>query len=229
MRVQDDGDGGVAAALRVIAAFEPALGAGKDNLVYDWAIEAGCTDTSPAARLPKVPMKAGRPRPAPERAYSAALRSADPRELLALRLAAEVGLRRAEVTKIHSDDLFEDEGGVSLLVHGKGDRDRTVPLPKSLGEALTALPYGYAFPGKDHGHLSPRYLGKLIARLLPDTLTMHTLRHRFATRLYARRRDILMVQQALGHASVGTTQRYVDYDRNTMREAIDEMAGTAEG
>jgi integrase len=191
---------------------------------YAWALAEGFVTENIAERLPKVPSSMGKPRPAPDRAYHEALLAAHPREALMLRLAAEVGMRRAEVAKVHTDDLVEDFVDYSLVVHGKGDKDRVVPLPRSLGEAIAGAPSGYLFPGDDDGHLSPRYVGKLIARLLPDGFTMHTLRHRFATRLYASRRDILLVQAMLGHASVGTTQRYVEFDHRVMRDAVEDLA-----
>jgi integrase len=190
---------------------------------YGWAVEAGRVVENVGATLPKVPIQAARARPAPDRVYREALMRAGHREGLMLRLAAEVGLRRAEVAQAASWDLIEDLVGWSLLVHGKGGRERVVPLPSSLARALVDLPRGYFFPGADHGHLSPRYVGKLLACLLPEGWTMHTLRHRFATRLYALRSDLLLVQESLGHASPTTTRRYVEYDRTRMRAAIDEL------
>ena len=137
-----------------------------------------------------------------------------------LRLAAELGLRRAEVAVTHSRDIFEDLGGHSLTAHGKGSKDRDVPLPPGLAAQLLAMPYGYLFPGNDGGHLSPRWVGKLVTLLLPDGLTMHTLRHRFATRAYAVDRDVFVVQELLGHASPATTRRYVQVPRAGLRRTV---------
>src|SRR5690606_36737267 len=123
------------------------------------------------------------------RVYREALMRAGHREGLMLRLAAEVGMRRAEVAQAGSEDLIEDLIGWSLLVHGNGNRERVVPLPSSLARALLDLPNGPFFPGAVDGHLSARYVGKLLASLMPEMWTMHTLRHRFATRLYALRSD----------------------------------------
>lgn len=190
---------------------------------YGWAVRVGRVEENVGETLPKIPVQMARARPAPDRIYREALMRAKHREGLMLRLAAEVGLRRAEVSKVHSRDLLEDMVGWSLVVHGKGGRERVVPLPGSLATALAGLPPGFAFPGDDDGHLSPRYVGKLIASLLPEGWTMHTLRHRFATRLYALRSDLLLVQETLGHASPTTTRRYVEYDRARMRSAIDEL------
>lgn len=192
---------------------------------YGWAKREDLVPANFGAKLPKVPVKQAHARPAPDRIYREALISAKPREGLMLRLAAEVGMRRGEVARGHSSDLLEDLVGWSLLVHGKGDKERTVPLPGSLARALLDLEPGYFFPGRDNGHLSPRYVGKLLADLMPDQWTMHTLRHRFATRLYALDRDLLLVQEFLGHASPTTTMRYVEYDRARMRTAVEELAG----
>lgn len=191
---------------------------------YLWAIAEGLATENLGDRLPTVRVAPAHARPAPDRIYHEALMSAQPRDKLMLRLAAEVGMRRAEVAQGHSKDLFEDLVGYSLLVHGKGGRRRTVPLPNSLGRALAHLEPGFFFPGRDDGHLSPRYVGKIATELLPDGWTMHTLRHRFATRAYALQSDILLVQEMLGHASPTTTRRYVQYDRNRMRAVVEELA-----
>lgn len=191
---------------------------------YAWALDHGRVHTNPAAELPKVRMVPGTPRPAPDAAYHEALMRAKPREMLMLRLAAEVGLRRGEVAVVHTNDLMHDLVGWSLLVHGKGGRDRVVPLPTSLGYQLATMTPGWLFPGNDAGHLSPRYVGKLLRDLMPADWTMHTLRHRFATRLYGLTSDVLLVQQALGHASPVTTQRYVATEQSKMRDAIQRAA-----
>jgi len=191
---------------------------------YEWGQYRGFVTVNPAESIPKIRMQAGKARPAPDRAYREALMAARPREKLMLRLAAEVGMRRAEVAVVHTRDLMEDLVGHSLIVHGKGGKTRIVPLPASLGRTLATLPHGYVFPGNDAGHLSPRYVGKLIRDLLPGDWTMHTLRHRFGTRAYALTSDLLLVQEMLGHASPTTTRRYVEYDRARMRAAVEELA-----
>src|SRR5690606_22561104 len=80
----------------------------------------------------------------------AALLAAPPRETLMLRLAAEMGLRRGEVAQVHTDDVLDDLIGWSLVVHGKGGRDRVVPMPGTLARAIQDRPRGYLFPG-DYG------------------------------------------------------------------------------
>ncbi|MBD9700486.1 tyrosine-type recombinase/integrase [Flavimobilis sp. GY10621] len=191
---------------------------------YSWAFATSRTSNDPAASLPRVRPAHPSPHPASARAYEGALAGADDRETLMLRLAAELGLRRGEVARVHSRDLLEDDDGWTLLVRGKGQRDRVIPLPDGLAATLRALPAGYAFPGGDNGHLSPAYIGKIVSRLLPSGVTMHALRHRFATRAYGLDRDVFTVQQLLGHASPATTRRYVQVPRATMRSTVNALA-----
>lgn len=196
------------------------------RMFYAWAVDTGHLEASPAAGLPAVPARPPRPRPASESAYLRALDAAPPRERTMLRLAAEAGLRRGEVARVHSRDLYADLLGWSLRVRGKGDRVRIVPLTDSLADELRARPSGWAFPGADHGHLSAQWVGKIIGELLPDGITMHSLRHRFATRAYATSADLLAVQQLLGHSSPATTRAYVRVDEPRTR-AIVESVGRA--
>lgn len=198
----------------------------RNSLVgfFRWAAqhEGGVLDAS--TLLPTVKPSPPAPRPVTDEAYRYALARADERERLMLRLAAECGLRRAEVAQVHSRDLVEDLAGWSLRVIGKGQRERVVPLPRGLAAELRALPRGYAFPGDDHGHLSPRWVGTLVGNLLPDGWTMHKLRHRAATRWYAVDRDTFTVQDLLGHASPATTRAYVAIPNESLRRTVEAAA-----
>ncbi|MFD6394389.1 tyrosine-type recombinase/integrase [Nocardia sp. NPDC060259] len=187
---------------------------------YRWGVDSGRTEFNPADRLPRVREADPVARPAPEQIYAEALARADPRERLMLRLAAECGMRRGEVSRVHSNDLIQALDGWSLIVHGKGGKERVIPLPDTLAAELRALPYGYAFPGNDGGHLSADWVGKLIGRLMPGVWTMHTLRHRFGTLAYSVDRDILVVQALLGHASPVTTRRYVRVPDEALRRTV---------
>lgn len=193
---------------------------------YRWAVEAGHVAASPALALPRVKPARPNPQPAPDSVYLPTLAIADDRERLMLRLAAEHGMRRAEVASVHTvRDLVEDLAGWSLTVHGKGGKDRVVPLLDDVAAQLRGLPAGWAFPGNDHGHLSPRWVGKLLNRLLPGEWTMHKLRHRAATRWWdASDRDLFVVQELLGHASPATTRAYVAVVDERLRRAVERAA-----
>jgi len=179
-----------------------------------------------AKHLPSVKSPPGVPRPAPDRIYMKALMRSDVRTRLILRLAAEIGLRRGEIALVHTEnDLVEDLVGWSLYVHGKGGRSRVVPLTDGIARELLTLDHGWAFPGRIGGHLSPRRVGELATAALDGERTLHTLRHRFATRTYQVDRDVFAVQELLGHASPATTRRYVQTDRSRLRALVQRAAG----
>ena len=194
---------------------------------YRWALECGHVETSPAAAIPRGVTPMPNPRPVPNRIYADALTAATPRELLICRLAAEHGLRRAEVAQIHVErDLFEDLDGWTLLVHGKGGKERLVPLLDDVAAALRGRGPGWAFPGRyGPGHLSPRWVGKIIADLLLEDYTMHKLRHRAGTRFYEESGfDLFATQELLGHASPATTRVYVRVNAARLRSTVQKAA-----
>ncbi|MGV9183750.1 tyrosine-type recombinase/integrase [Arcanobacterium canis] len=194
---------------------------------YSWLQATGQRSDNPAALLAKVPATPPKPRPTPDIAYRRALKDADEDLVLMLRLGAEAGLRRGEVALLHSRDVVEDLNGISLLVHGKGGKERIVPLNAALGRLVVLRSQemrGWFFPGRIDGHISAAWVGKRISRLLPDGIGMHTLRHRFATRTWSATHDLLSVQQLLGHASPATTQLYVGVEVERLRAVASEAA-----
>ncbi len=142
-----------------------------------------------------------------------------------LRLSAELGLRRGEVAGLHSSDLNPDSsGGYWLDGLGKGGKRRPIPVPSDLATIIRQQPKGWLFPNGKGGHLSAQHVGKLVANVLPPNVSMHQLRHRFATRAYQARHDIYSVQHLLGHASPATTQRYIALDLNQLRDVVNAVA-----
>lgn len=191
---------------------------------FRWAYRAGQVPVYLADELPRVRPPKPSPRPAPDSAWRAALATADTRTTLMLRLAGEAGLRRAEVARVHRGDLVESAGGWSLRVHGKGGKVRVVPISDSLAEAMRQAHAlspagGWLFPDGLGGHLGPKYVGWLVGAALPAGWTMHTLRHRFATRAYRGTRNLRAVQTLLGHESIATTERYTAVDDDEIRAA----------
>lgn len=194
---------------------------------YEWAHARGHVEQDPALMLEPVKPGPPRPRPTPETVLRDALAIADERVRLALRLGSEAGLRRGEIVQVHRRDLLEDLGGWSLIVHGKGGRERIVPLTASLARAVRVACMatgGFAFPGQIDGHLSAGRMGKILSAVLPVGVTPHSLRHRFATRVYSHNQDVFVVQELLGHASPETTRRYVQVNGAALRAAVEAAA-----
>lgn len=189
---------------------------------YRWATITGRCDVDPTENMPVIRAGEISARPATEDEYAEALRAAtNTTWLLALRLGYEMGLRRAEIAQIHSSDIVIDKNRVHwLTVHGKGGKDRRLPIPDRLIPLILERGEGYLFPSPRGSHITPRHLGKKLSGLLPEGVSTHALRHAFATRLYHVNSDVFSVQQLLGHASAATTQRYVHVSADRLRALI---------
>ena len=188
-----------------------------------WAAKSGrlahdATEGLPAARVP-----GGVPRPATETAIRDAVNRASAKQRLMLLLAAYEGLRRAEIARLRVEDLTA--GGWHII--GKGGHERLVPMHAALVEELlayrahTGIGAGWLFPNPDGtGHLTPEHVGRTTSRLLPPGVSLHKLRHRFASQAYASAYDIRSVQELLGHSSPGVTARYVAVPTPQLEAAV---------
>ena len=189
---------------------------------FSWLEATGQRDDNPAAMLPKVKPVPPKPNPCPDKWIMAAYGAADEDTRLMLRLGAELGLRRAEIASVKSDNVIHDLLGYSLIVVGKGDKQRVVPMGDDLAAEIL-MRSGYLFPGRIKGHISADVVGARLSSILPDGYTAHSLRHRYATRIYAETRDIFMVSRLLGHENVETTQRYVAFAGERLRDGMNAV------
>jgi integrase len=172
---------------------------------FRWQADRGLRPDDPAAGL-----RAARPGsqggdPCPDDVLAAALERASGDGYWRLRMAAETGLRRAELAAVHSDDVALVGGVAWLRVAGKGGRVRRVPLSPAVASWVCGL-HGFAFPSGG-GHMHPDSVGRWYRKHLGTNV--HSLRHRFAQAAYRTSHDVEAVRLALGHASVVTTQTYL--------------------
>jgi site-specific recombinase XerD len=188
---------------------------------YTWAVHNGVATHDPTDGMLSIKIEPILGRPASDRDIANARRAAPYRVKLMILLGAAEGMRCCEIARIHSP---RDWDGRILVVHGKGNKDRALPIANPhLIRALNQCD-GWLFPGNTDGHLSAGYVSKLISRHLPDGVTAHMLRHRFATVGVDETHDIVAVSAALGHAKLETTRRYVRlHDAAVLRvvEAVD--------
>ncbi|CEF56805.1 tyrosine recombinase XerC [Acetobacter ghanensis] len=131
------------------------------------------------------------------------------------------GLRISEALNLNIADLQTVSGSGVLRIHGKGGKERLVPVLPAVRVALEAwrkrhpapAPDSPLFVGVRGGRLQPAIAQKAmrtwrISNGLPDHVTPHALRHSFATHLMEGGADLRVIQELLGHASLSTTQRY---------------------
>lgn len=151
------------------------------------------------------------------------------RDRAALLLLYGAGLRIAEALAITGSQLPLEE---TLLVTGKGNKQRVVPIIPIVSEAMDEYcemcPWPIApdepvFRGFRGGALSQGMVQKAMAKArialgLPATATPHALRHSFATHLLGAGADLRSLQELLGHASLGSTQIYTQVDAAKLLE-----------
>jgi len=157
----------------------------------------------------------------------------------ALSVAYGAGLRASEVCHLKVTDI-DSERMMIRIEQGKGSRDRQAMLSPDLLELLRAwwregrrlgkmLPRGWLFPGMDPvDPLSTRQLGRLCKVAAADAgldrrVSMHTLRHSFATHLLEQKVDIRVIQVLLGHRKLSTTAIYTHVATNTLTEVTSPL------
>ncbi|WAR46122.1 tyrosine-type recombinase/integrase [Methylomonas rapida] len=154
----------------------------------------------------------------------------------ALSVAYGAGLRASEVVALKVSDI--DSQRMTLRVEqGKGAKDRYAMLSPVLLERLRAwwkfahaqgkmLPGGWLFPGLDPvDPLSTRQLTRAVhaaaeAAGIDKRVSMHTLRHSFATHLLEQKVDIRVIQVLLGHKKLETTALYAQVATDILREVV---------
>ncbi len=146
---------------------------------------------------------------------------------IVLMTAYSAGLRVSEVTRLRAEDI--DAGRMLIRVRqGKGQKDRYVMLSGTLLEVLggcakLAEPSDWLFPGARAGrYISRRTLNRVCkaaaeAAGIPKRVSMHTLRHCFATHLLESGTDIRTIQQLLGHTKLQTTAIYTHVSDDKIR------------
>jgi integrase/recombinase XerD len=157
----------------------------------------------------------------------------------ALSVAYGAGLRASEVVALKVGDI--DSQRMTLRIErGKGDKDRYAMLPPLLLERLRVwwrvaraqgkmLDGGWLFPGMNPiESLTTRQLNRAVhaaalAAGIDKRVSMHTLRHSFATHLLEQKVDIRVIQVLLGHKKLETTALYAQVATDLLREVISPL------
>ncbi len=146
------------------------------------------------------------------------------------------GLRVSELVELKISEIsFEDE---FILVHGKGDKERLVPLsPSAIDEINTYISETRSHQCVKRGSEDILFLNRRGAKLsrvmifyiirelaelagIRCDISPHTLRHSFATHLLEGGANLRAIQQMLGHESITTTEIYIHLDRGFLRQEI---------
>jgi site-specific recombinase XerD len=151
----------------------------------------------------------------------------------ALTTAYAAGLRASEAVGLRIDDI--DSGRMVIRIrHGKGGKDRYVMLSAQLLGILRtywrlARPRDWLFPGRDESRpidvqvLYAACRSACAAAGLGKRVTVHTLRHSFATHLLENGTDLRIIQVLLGHSNLSSTARYTQVSTGLIRRTASPL------
>lgn len=154
------------------------------------------------------------------------------RDTAVLMLLYGCGLRISEALDLCKKDIEN----TTLIIRGKGNKERIVPMLETVKEAiilyLETCPYVIApaeklFLGVRGGVLHPGVVRHRVQRLreqlgFPASMTPHSFRHSFATHLLSAGGDLRAIQELLGHQNLSTTQRYTKVDATRLLEVYNK-------
>ncbi|MGB2553541.1 tyrosine-type recombinase/integrase [Campylobacter sp. MOP51] len=154
------------------------------------------------------------------------------RNKLIIKTIIFTGIRVSEALNLKRKDITEDGDLYTIRIRGKGNKYRIVMIKRHLIEAhldAIAINYinkeGYLFINKKGTRLTQAYVSRIVEQILfkagirKEKNGAHMLRHTFATMLYKKQKDLVLVQEALGHASLNTSRIYTHFDSEKLKLA----------
>ena len=159
------------------------------------------------------------------------------RNLLIIKIILYTGIRVSEAINIHIKDLFFEDGIYLLQVKGKGNKPRVVMIKASiiqehLNDCLETNICNdkLLFCNQKGSVLTQSYISRTVEKVLlsagirKEKNGAHMLRHSFATLLYSKHHDLVLVQEALGHADINTSRIYTHFDSSRLLKTTDIMS-----
>ncbi|WP_033782526.1 tyrosine recombinase XerH [Helicobacter pylori] len=157
------------------------------------------------------------------------------RNRLLIKIIVFTGMRSNEALQLKIKDFTLENGCYTILIKGKGDKYRAVMLKAFHIESLLKewlierelypVKNDLLFCNQKGMALTQAYLYRQVERIINfaglrrEKNGAHMLRHSFATLLYQKRHDLILVQEALGHASLNTSRIYTHFDKQRLEEA----------
>lgn len=154
------------------------------------------------------------------------------RNKLIIKIIIFTGIRVSEAIGIKLGDISEENDLYIIRIRAKGNKYRIVMIKKELiKDLLNNIPINYAnkdsylFINKKGTPLTQAYVSRIVEQILfksgirKQKNGAHMLRHTFATLLYKKQKDLVLVQEALGHASLNTSRIYTHFDSDKLKLA----------
>jgi integrase/recombinase XerC len=227
-------------AATLFGKLEPASIARKISALksfFRFLVKTNALEVSPAADLilPKIPKKL--PKFLVQEEAGRFVETDRVRDRAILETLYGAGLRVSELTGLLLQNVDLEEGWVR--VHGKGNKERMIPLGRKAIDALKAYlkfrgasekvreKTGPVFINSKTRALTPRTIqrivrGRAVLSGLVKKTTPHTLRHSYATHLLEAGADLRGIQDLLGHSSLSTTQKYTQVSLQHLMDVYDK-------
>ncbi|EAI8660796.1 integrase, partial [Campylobacter jejuni] len=154
------------------------------------------------------------------------------RNKLIIKIIIFTGIRVSEAINIKMGDISEENDLYIIRIRAKGNKYRVVMIKKELiYDLLKNVSINYMskdallFVNKKGTPLTQSYVSRIVEQLLfragirKQKNGAHMLRHTFATLLYKKQKDLVLVQEALGHASLNTSRIYTHFDNDKLKLA----------
>ncbi|AJD06266.1 integrase/recombinase [Campylobacter lari] len=156
------------------------------------------------------------------------------RNRLIIKIIIFTGIRVSEAINIKLKDISEENDLYIIRIRAKGNKYRVVMIKKELIEHLlkdVRVNYlscdGLLFVNRNGKALTQAYISRIVEQILfkagirKQKNGAHMLRHTFATLLYKKQKDLVLVQEALGHASLNTSRIYTHFDNEKLKLAAE--------
>ena len=151
------------------------------------------------------------------------------RNRLILKIIIYTGIRVSEILNLKIKDIFKEDNVYLLQIKGKGNKPRVVMIKSSIIENdlkhwldMRVCNSDLLVCNQKGEKLTQAYISRIVENILisvgirKEKNGAHMLRHSFATLLYAKHHDLILVQEALGHADINTSRIYTHFDKDRL-------------
>lgn len=151
------------------------------------------------------------------------------RNRLILKIIIYTGIRVSEILNLKLKDIFKEESVYLMQIKGKGNKPRVVMIKSTIIENdlkhwldIRVCNSDLLVCNQKGEKLTQAYISRTVENILisvgirKEKNGAHMLRHSFATLLYAKHHDLILVQEALGHADINTSRIYTHFDKDRL-------------
>jgi len=159
------------------------------------------------------------------------------RNKLIIKMIIYTGIRVSEMLNLDLKDIYKEEDVYLLQIKGKGNKPRVVMIKANIIEndlnnwlkIRVCNDNDLLVCNQKGNRLSQSYVSRVVENILisagirKEKNGAHMLRHSFATLLYQKHHDLILVQEALGHADINTSRIYTHFDKNRLKATTNIM------